>query len=287
MMNRLSTFIKLTIFAGLLCVCSSIQAQSGIQAWSKVAKPTRGHIVESIGSYTSGCIRGAAALPQNGTGYQVMRLSRNRYFGHPDLVQFIRNLGKHAQNQHLGTLLIGDMGQARGGPTLTGHRSHQTGLDVDIWYLLDKEAEKRPLSFSEREQWNAPSVLTVSSNGVNPAQWTSANEKVLEAAALMPEVDRIFVNAQIKKTLCERKTAHDWLQKIRPWFAHADHFHVRLKCPSASHSCDKQEPVPAGDGCGADLAWWFTEDAKKPSKKTPSKPPVLPEQCTTVLNEKL
>ena len=30
-------------------------------------------------------------------------------------------------------LLVGDMAQARGGPMLTGHASHQVGLDADIW----------------------------------------------------------------------------------------------------------------------------------------------------------
>jgi penicillin-insensitive murein DD-endopeptidase len=214
-----------------------------------------------------------------------MRLSRTRYFGHPDLVQFIQSLGQTAQNQHLGTLLIGDLGMARGGPTLSGHRSHQTGLDVDIWYLLAKEAEQRELSSSERETWGAPSVVAAGGNSINLAQWSPAMEQVLEAAARSPEVDRIFVNARIKQALCKRTTSHDWLQKIRPWYAHAEHFHVRLKCPVGNIQCDKQEPVPAGDGCGADLAWWFSDDAKKPAKKEPAKKIVLPSACDAVLSE--
>lgn len=277
--------MKVTIFLIFLCFFSTIQAQTDARAWTKVDKPTTARIAQSIGKYTSGCLRGAATLPQNGKGYQAMRLSRTRYYGHPDLVQFIQKMGQTAQNQHLGILLIGDMGQARGGPTLTGHRSHQTGLDVDIWYLLAKEAEKRELSFSERESWGAPSVLTASANAVNPAQWSSANEQILEAAARLPEVDRIFVNARIKQTLCECKTACGWLQKIRPWYAHADHFHVRLKCPAGDIHCEKQEPVPAGDGCGADLAWWFSAEANMPSKRPPAKKILLPAACDAVLNE--
>jgi penicillin-insensitive murein endopeptidase len=214
-----------------------------------------------------------------------MRLSRDRYFGHPDLVQFIEKLGQSAQDKHLGTLLVGDLGMARGGPTLSGHRSHQTGLDVDIWYLLSKDAEKRELSINEREKWGAPSVLNASANGINPFQWSPANEQILEAAAGMPEVDRIFVNAIIKRELCLSKANRDWLHKIRPWFAHADHFHVRLKCPMGGMHCEKQEPVPAGDGCGADLAWWFSDEAKKPSKHPPAKKIPLPSECDVVLNE--
>lgn len=277
--------MKLIISLALLCVFSTINAQSDIQAWSKIGKPTVSRTAQSIGKITSGCLRGAATLPQNGQGYQVMRLSRTRYYGHPDLVQFIQKMGQTAQNQNLGTLLIGDMGLPRGGPTLSGHRSHQTGLDVDIWYLLAREAEKRELNLSERENWGAPSVLTANGDSVTSAQWSPANEKILEAAARMPEVDRIFVNARIKQVLCERKSSHDWLQKIRPWYAHADHFHVRLKCPSGDIHCEKQESVPAGDGCGADLAWWFSDEAKKPPKG-PAKKIVLPAACDAVLNEK-
>ena len=275
--------MKLIIFFALFCFFSTVNAQPEAYAWSKVEKPTASRYAESIGTYTSGCLRGAATLAHNGQGYQVMRLSRKRYYGHPELVRFIEKMGKAAQNQHAGTLLIGDMGMARGGPTLSGHRSHQTGLDVDIWYLLHPEAEKRAFSLSERESMNAPSVLNTKASGINPAQWSSANEKILEEAARMPEVDRIFVNARIKQVLCERKASHDWLQKIRPWYAHADHFHVRLKCPTGNINCEKQEPVPAGDGCGADLAWWFVDhpdDHKPPPKKIP-----LPKECEAVLTE--
>lgn len=261
------------------------QAQTNLQAWSKITTPTTGKTTESIGKYTAGCLRGAASLPINGQGYQVMRLSRKRYYGHPDLIGFIENLGKTAQNQGLGTLLIGDLGQVRGGPTLTGHKSHQTGLDVDIWYMLSPDAQRRTLSNSEREKWSSPSVINATATDINVSQWSMANEKVLEAAASRPEVDRIFVNAAIKKELCRHNARQSWLQKIRPWYAHADHFHVRLKCPADSLYCDKQDPVPAGDGCGADLAWWFSYEAKHPKPGPPPPPIVLPKECDVVLGE--
>jgi penicillin-insensitive murein DD-endopeptidase len=277
--------MKTTVFFSLIFFIVSAHAESDKQAWSKVSKPTPSRTAQSIGKYTAGCLRGGANLPLNGQGYQVMRLSRNRYYGHPDLVRFIENLGKAAQTQRLGTLLVGDLGMPRGGPTLSGHKSHQTGLDVDIWYLLSRQAEQRELSPGERESWSAPSVLNAKANGVNPAEWSPNNEQILEIAATMPEVDRIFVNAYIKKELCGRKTSHDWLQKIRPWYAHADHFHVRLKCPPGDRHCDTQEPVPAGDGCGADLAWWFSYEATHPDKKPPAKKIPLPQECETVLHE--
>ena len=277
--------MKILLFLVLLSLNSVSYGRSDAQIWSSVHKPTSSKAAHSIGTYTSGCVRGAATLPVNGQGYQVMRLSRNRNYGHPDLVQFIEKLGKTAQTQRLGTLLVGDMGMARGGPTLSGHRSHQSGLDADIWYLLSRDAEKRTLTASERESWGAPSVLNARETDMNPAQWSPANEQILEAAARMPEVDRIFVNAVIKRQLCKDKRNLDWLQKIRPWYAHADHFHVRLKCPVGNVLCEKQEPVPFGGGCGSDLAWWFSAEAHMPSKKPPAKKMPLPKECAAVLFE--
>ncbi|MET0537989.1 MAG: penicillin-insensitive murein endopeptidase, partial [Xanthobacteraceae bacterium] len=50
----------------------------------------------SIGFYAKGCLAGAAALPINGKTWQVMRLSRNRNWGHPMLVDFLERLASQA-----------------------------------------------------------------------------------------------------------------------------------------------------------------------------------------------
>ncbi len=241
---------------------------------------------QSIGSYTAGCLSGAVTLPQNGTGYQLMRPTRGRSYGHPDLIRFIESIARTAHLQHWGVLLIGDLGQPRGGPTPSGHRSHQTGLDVDIWYLLSQQAATRSLAFNERETWSAPSVLAAKSDAIDDNQWSIAHEKILETAARRPEVDRIFVNPSVKRLLCARKSAHDWLRKIRPWWGHDDHFHVRLKCPLNNKNCTGQEPLPESDGCDASLAWWFSEEAKTPvpAAKKPE-PLALPALCDVVLKK--
>jgi penicillin-insensitive murein DD-endopeptidase len=258
--------------------------------WSSVTQPTKsGSVARSIGTYTAGCLQGGVSLPANGTGYQVMRLSRNRVYGHPNLIDFIEHMGQIAALKQWGTMLVGDLGQPRGGPTLSGHRSHQTGLDVDIWYLLSDVAGRRSLRPYERESWSAPSVIYKNSNEINPAQWSLANEQMLEAAARAPEVERIFVHAGIKRQLCMRKTPHDWLRKIRPWWGHDDHFHVRLKCPENSPECRGQETTPEGDGCDATLAWWFSEEAQQKlaeiRKQPPGPKPILPVLCEAVLRD--
>ena len=258
------------------------------QAWARHAKPTSQPVAQSIGTYTSGCIAGAAILPTSGEGYQAMRLSRNRIFGHPALIRYIQQLGHSVAYEKLGTLLVGDLGQPRGGPTLSGHRSHQTGLDVDIWFLLPKQLDNRLLTANERETWNAPSMVDTQTDTVDYQQWTVGHERVLELAANQPEVDRIFVNPSIKQAMCENKLGFNTavLRKIRPWWKHDDHFHVRLKCPEHNSNCQGQPPLPAGDGCDAGLAWWFSKEAKAPGKKAdPAPPPPMPSLCQQLLTQ--
>ena len=76
----------------------------------------------SIGFYSKGCLAGAVALPVNGRTWQVMRLSRNRNWGHPNLVAFLERLADQAPKTGWHGLLLGDMSQPRGGPLPAGHK---------------------------------------------------------------------------------------------------------------------------------------------------------------------
>ena len=120
--------------------------------------------------------------------------------------------------------------------------------------------------------------------------WTPQRAALLKRAASYPEVARIFVSAAIKKSLCETTTGdRSWLAKIRPWYAHEDHFHVRLTCPVGMATCINQPAVEADDGCGADIAWWLKPQPPEPPPKPPfSLPkettlPDLPSACTGVV----
>ena len=62
---------------------------------------------------------GGAALPVDGPAWQVMRLSRNRNWGHPDLVALVERLAIEAKEKDgWNGLLVGDLAQPRGGPML-------------------------------------------------------------------------------------------------------------------------------------------------------------------------
>ncbi|TCT05092.1 penicillin-insensitive murein endopeptidase [Aquabacter spiritensis] len=247
----------------------------------------------SIGFYSKGCVAGAVALPVDGPGatsgplWQAMRLSRNRNWGHPALVAFIERFAAAARRSSgWSGILVGDMSQPRGGPMRTGHASHQIGLDVDIWLTPSPGS----LSPASRETLGAAMMVRPDRRDVDPAAFTPAHVAVIRAAAEDPEVERIFVNAAIKRALCRSSAGRPWLAKVRPYWGHDSHMHVRLQCQADSPDCRPQEPPPAGDGCGSDLAWWFTDKVlHPPPPKTPPKPrpPLtladLPPACTGVL----
>lgn len=239
----------------------------------------------AIGSYARGCVAGAAAIPFDGETWQVMRLSRNRNWGHPHLIDLLQDLsGRIPRINGWPGLLIGDISQPRGGPMITGHASHQVGLDADIWLTPMPE---RTLTRAEREEMSATNVVRKDWLDIDASVWTPQHTALIRAAAKEKRVARIFVNPAIKKALC-REAGEDrsWLSKVRPTFGHNYHFHIRLACPAGDPSCADQDPPPSGDGCGAELAQWFTPEMLHPKPGKP-RPPLtmaqLPEECRKVL----
>ena len=244
---------------------------------------------KTIGFYSKGCLAGGVALPINGETWQVMRLSRNRNWGHPNLINFLERLSATAaKTAGWRGLLVGDMSQPRGGPMLTGHASHQVGLDADVWLSPMPDHE---LTRQEREEMSATNVVAADRLDVDRSVWTPAHGKLLKAAAEDPVVERVFVNAAIKKELC-REAGNDrtWLDKVRPWWGHDYHFHVRIHCPADSPECKPQPPSPPTDGCGKELDYWFSNAVlHPPPPKEPAKPKPqimlkdLPAACRQVL----
>ena len=222
----------------------------------------------SIGTAGCGCISGALALPFDGPGFQVMRPSRNRYWGHPDLIDYIEKLAEKAAKVGWTGILVGDLGMPRGGPMPSGHASHQRGTDVDFWLT---RAPDRLLSPALRETLSSPSVLKVDSAELDPAIWTPAHANFVRVAAQDDRVARVFVTPAIKKYLCSCKdplgSDTEWLRRLRPWEGHDDHIHVRLKCPKGD-PCVEQDPPAPGDGCGSELDEWMQKVAKDPPFKS-------------------
>lgn len=275
MMQRL----LLPILLGLGAMMSPVVVAADPAAMALTPAPGE---AEPIGSYANGCIRGAQALPAEGPGFQVMNLSRRRNFGHPDLLNYLSSLATSVQSEGLGRIAIGDLGMVRGGRMVTGHASHQSGLDADIWFVLDLP----DLPHAAREREDFATMVNPTTRRVYPDRFGPAQVQLVKLAAQDQRVTRIFVNPAIKLALCQAEGQGDreWLRKVRPWFGHAAHLHVRLACPADAPACIPQEAPPPGDGCDAELMSWF--DPPPPaSNQPPPAPPPPPAACLALFAE--
>ncbi len=242
-----------------------------------------------LGSYSRGCLAGGVQLPESGPTWQAMRLSRNRHWGHPEVIDYIKKLSvKAAAQPGWNGIYVGDISPPRGGPH-SGHASHQIGLDVDFWML---PADKLDLTPTERENLSSISMRRQNGAFVN-SDWTRSHHEVLKAAASDPRVTRIFVFPGAKVQMCNDETGdRAYLRKIRPWYGHHYHFHVRLACPRSAKDCVEQTPLPAGDGCDDAQEW--VDNILNPPPPDPNAPPPkprpeltmadLPLQCSKVLS---
>ncbi|MFA0413698.1 penicillin-insensitive murein endopeptidase [Vibrio renipiscarius] len=250
---------------------------------------------ESVGSYANGCLIGAKALPLEGQGYQVLRSQNKRYYGHPEAIQFIIRLAQKAGQDLHTHLLIGDMSLPQGGRFSSGHSSHQTGLDIDIWFrLADKKLSENTLKVPKPQ-----SLVDMKSYRLIDKNWDDRHFQMVKMAAQDKQVTRIFVHPLIKEKLCrDADENRDWLRKVRPWWGHNYHMHVRLACPSGEATCVNQAPPPAGDGCGKEVASWHpkypvktvqskkkepSQDTSKVAKPKPKK--IMPQQCLQIVQQ--
>lgn len=179
---------------------------------------------------------------------------------------------------------------------LTGHASHQVGLDADIWLT---QMPNRRMSAQEREDLSATSMLGEDGILVDPKVWTPAHARLIVRAASYPEVDRMFVHPGIKKALCQEPGIDRTnLWKIQPYYGHYYHMHIRISCPPGSVNCRGQTARAGDDGCGQEVDQWianFRKAAAQPkvapdpnAKKAPPKPGMsidqLPAECRMVID---
>ena len=235
-----------------------------------------------VGGPGPGCIAGAVELPPTGPGYVTIRQSRSAFWGDPATVTALELLARRAEAAGLGTLYMNDISLPHGGPMHGLHASHMIGLDADVW--LDTRM-KPPLTAAQRDAVQVEPLVTADGRGVDPTLWTPDVGRLIRTATELPGVDRVLVNAAIKRQLCrEAGSDRGWLRFVRPWYGHTAHMHIHFRCPPNQPECLDQAPVPPGDGCGASLDWWFAQ-LDKPARPppTPPRPPKLPAACSAIL----
>jgi len=270
------------VFASALMLALVGAGPAGAQTatqWAAVREPLPGP-PRIIGSTGLGCIAGAVALPPEGPGFQAVRRSRNRHWGHPVTIAAVETLARQARAAGLPDLWIGDLGQPRGGPMPYGHASHQAGLDADVWLDL---GPKPLVPGAPRETIRETSLVLPDESDVDPARFTAGHVALIRLATTLPGIDRVLVNHGIKRGLCRMHGGEAWLRYVRPWRGHDSHMHLRMRCPADQPECRGIAPPPPGDGCDASLAWWLSEEARRPAPRAPGPAPVMPAACLGVL----
>ncbi|MEM8570101.1 MAG: penicillin-insensitive murein endopeptidase [Pseudomonadota bacterium] len=276
------------ILAAASLAPSPTAAQNALALFSAKETPFPTDETYAIGEHAKGCLAGAVQLAESGPTWQAMRLSRNHHWGHPATIEFAEQVSRAATKVGWKGIYVGDISQPRGGP-VPGHKSHQIGLDVDFWLLPPTSLD---LSRADRERISSLNVRSADQRSVN-GNWTQAHHRLLEAVARDRRVNRLFITAPVKLQMCADAPPRDrdWLGKIRPWWGHNTHFHVRLNCPRGARGCVNPDPVPRGDGCD-EAIWWVTdalappdpnETAPTPAPKGPLQLADLPEQCASVV----
>lgn len=173
---------------------------------------------------------------------------------------------------------------------MSAHASHQTGLDADIWYFQQKKwIGKKNVALRDRERLQAPGMVDRKRLAVTRA-FGSDQRDLLRSFAENPEVDRVLVHFAIKRELCRTIPQEAWIRKIRPWFGHDHHFHVRLNCSAADPLCKKGDPIPDGNGCDASLDWWWSAEARQDENKNVDRQehpvmPTLPAECAPLATD--
>ena len=277
--NPIRTALLVLSMLTLVVLAVFWSPDAAAQDWASVTGPVPG-APQVVGGYANACLTGAQMLPAEGVGYQAVNLHRRRYYGHPVLVDYVQQLGHRVEAAGFGPVLVGDLAQPRGGPMPYGHSSHQSGLDVDIWFRLDLPMLER----SQRSDLEQP-VLVDHRSGKVGRGWTARHAELVHLAATDDRVARIFVDAAIKRDLCGRGwDERSWLRKMRPWPKHDAHMHVRLHCPADSAHCIAQDDPPPGEGCAELEAIPATPDTPS-APGTPRPRPPLPLACAAILEK--
>jgi penicillin-insensitive murein endopeptidase len=262
-------------------VCAAFLLMMTTTAVAGQQSPAPGPVHIIGGPRTGGCIGGAVSLPPEGPGFQTIHLDRSAFWGAPQTITHLEQLGLEAANAGLPTLLMEDISRSRGGPMPGGHVSHQIGLDADV--ALDMRP-RPPLSDPDRSSIVLRSMVRADGRDIDPSAWSPRVATLLRMASELPEVDRILVNPAIKQQLCRQVTGdRSWLHLIRPWYGHAAHMHISFRCPAGQADCVPAPPPPAGDGCDATLQWWFDQLNTPAQPSAPSKPPPPPVACKAIL----
>jgi penicillin-insensitive murein endopeptidase len=221
----------------------------GCLPWSSLDPATAG----PMGGTSHGGLRGGIELPHKGDHHLFYRPQRDRRHACPTLGRALLSAAQQvAQSYPSSRLVIGDL-SAPGGGKISGHRSHQNGLDADLGFFR-RTLTGKPAPPGTDHRFDRFGVALVRHRGTLFDE--ERNLALVEALLANPhaEIQWIFVSHATKRRLLEtalrKAVATDTIERMntvlrRPGDStpHDDHFHVRAFCPPHAALCIDNGPT--------------------------------------------
>ncbi len=223
------------IYPGMDLVVPSARAKAlavELKKGQSVGKPHRGSLHEGV------------QLPFDRAYY---RRRTARAYGASHTVAYLRQAIASVRSRYpkVHRLAIGDLSHSEGG-ALPGHRSHQSGRDVDVG--LYYKTKRRPAGYPKEFAAGTAKNLDLA------ATWTLI-DALLATRKLAGGVEHIFLDYTLQGLLYKYAKKHGAKRKllsevfqyphgrghggtlIQHVAAHDDHLHIRYKCPKGDRGC--------------------------------------------------
>ena len=197
---------------------------------------------QSVGLPWAGRLQHATALPP-GDGYLLRR--PERAFGTQTTIELTQQAIAETldafPDEHV--LAIGDISAPSGG-TITQHRSHQSGRDIDVGLFYLEKPAGYPASFVHADEDNLDCAATFKLLEAFLA--TADDDGGVQMVFLDFEVQGILYRWALEQGISERRLARIFQYPhgrgsfegiVRHEPNHDNHMHVRFKCPPDDTGC--------------------------------------------------
>jgi murein endopeptidase len=198
----------------------------------------------SIGAPAAGRLVNGVQVPE-GEGYTA-KLPESAYGTTHAVTHLVAGLAAfREQHTFEGDILLGSMSRRHGGP-IGGHRSHQTGRDIDIRLPLRAGVPSwfpiRPWRVDWTAVWHLL-VALIDTGEVQIVFMDYGAQKYLHRAAVALGVEEAERRRVLQWPIGYK--AHRGIVRHAP--GHTQHVHVRFRCGTFEPECVPESELPSGE----------------------------------------